>query len=190
VSEPDLLTLFVDPLNALGVRYAVTGAVAAIVYGEPRLTTDIDIVLALEQREVARFSSAFDATVFYVPPQEALATEVARSSHGHFNIIHNPTFMRADIYLAGSDPLQAWALMAARETMVAGRPIRVAPPEYVITRKLIYRKAGGSDKHLHDIRAILRESRDAIDDAILQRRIDEHSLRTQWNEVLSQDETF
>ncbi len=43
VPTPDLVSLFVEPLNRLGVMYMVTGAVAAIVYGEPRLTNDIDL---------------------------------------------------------------------------------------------------------------------------------------------------
>ena len=42
MSSPDLISLFIAPLNRLGVPYMVTGAVAAIIYGEPRLTNDID----------------------------------------------------------------------------------------------------------------------------------------------------
>ncbi len=36
-----------------GIRYFVTGAVAAIAYGEPRLTNDIDIVADLEEDNIA-----------------------------------------------------------------------------------------------------------------------------------------
>ena len=36
--EPDLFLLFVRPLNRAGLRYVVSGSVAAIFYGEPRLT--------------------------------------------------------------------------------------------------------------------------------------------------------
>jgi hypothetical protein len=40
--EPKLYQIFVSNFNRLGIRYMVTGAVASIVYGEPRLTNDID----------------------------------------------------------------------------------------------------------------------------------------------------
>jgi len=36
--EPELALLFIRPLNRLGIRYLVSGSVAAILYGEPRLT--------------------------------------------------------------------------------------------------------------------------------------------------------
>ena len=42
---PNLFHIFINPLNHLDIRYVVTGAVAAIIYGEPRLTHDIDLVV-------------------------------------------------------------------------------------------------------------------------------------------------
>lgn len=47
MQEPDLFKIFVDPLDELAIPYIVTGAVASIIYGEPRLTHDIDLVLEL-----------------------------------------------------------------------------------------------------------------------------------------------
>ena len=44
---PEPLAPFLEPLERLGLPYCVTGSVAASVYGEPRLTADIDIVLLL-----------------------------------------------------------------------------------------------------------------------------------------------
>lgn len=43
--EPELSLLFVRPLNQLGVRYLVSGSVAAILYGEPCLIHDGDFVV-------------------------------------------------------------------------------------------------------------------------------------------------
>jgi hypothetical protein len=41
--EPNLFRIFVSRLNKLSIPYMITGAVASIIYGEPRLTNDIDI---------------------------------------------------------------------------------------------------------------------------------------------------
>lgn len=46
--EPDELTLFVLRLEQMGAPYMVTGATAAILYGQPRVTNDLDVVLQLD----------------------------------------------------------------------------------------------------------------------------------------------
>ena len=38
---------------------------------------------------------------------------------------------------------------------MADLPVRVAPPEYVILRKLSFYQEGGSEKHVRDIRGVL-----------------------------------
>jgi hypothetical protein len=45
--EPDLIELFVRPLERLQFRYVISGSVAAMLYGEPRVTHDIDFVVFL-----------------------------------------------------------------------------------------------------------------------------------------------
>ena len=50
--EPELSLLFVRPLNRLGVKYIVSGGIAAILYGEPRLTNDVDIVVFLPKERI------------------------------------------------------------------------------------------------------------------------------------------
>jgi hypothetical protein len=51
--EPDLIELFVRPLNDLGIRYLVSGSVAAMLYGEPRVTHDIDLVVFPRHNDIA-----------------------------------------------------------------------------------------------------------------------------------------
>ena len=106
---PDFVGLFIRPLEALGIPYMITGGVASVIFGDPRFTRDIDIVLQLKPANAERLVSAFDLDAFYVPPLEALGREAARDRHGHFNIIHRGSALRADIYFLGDDPLHAWA---------------------------------------------------------------------------------
>ena len=72
-----------------------------------------------------------------------------------FNLIHHQSQFKADIYLAARDPLHSWALEHRRRIDLAGAGAWIAPPEYVILRKLEFLREGGSDKHLRDIRFIL-----------------------------------
>jgi hypothetical protein len=85
-------------------------AVASIIYGEPRLTNDIDLVIALKPDDVENFTEAFPIEEFYCPPPEIIKVEISRSLRGHFNLIHHETGLRADIYLCGDDELHRWAL--------------------------------------------------------------------------------
>jgi hypothetical protein len=59
----------------------------------------------------------------------------------------------------------------------------VAPPEYVILRKLEFYREGGSEKHLRDIRSMLDASPDAIDRGELERMIAERGLQGAWNKA-------
>lgn len=45
MQEPDPITPFIVRLNRLGVAYMVTGSTAGTIYGEPRLTHDVDLVV-------------------------------------------------------------------------------------------------------------------------------------------------
>jgi hypothetical protein len=168
VSEPDLVGLFVAPLQRLGLNYMVTGGVAAVAYGDPRFTRDVDIVLALARGEVGSFAEAFSEPDFYLPPREVLTEEMNRRTGGHFNVIHRDTALRADVYLVGDDPFHAWALARRHTIHVDTGKIQLAPIEYVIVRKLEYFQASGSDRHLRDIAMMLAVSGDLIDSTALQ----------------------
>jgi hypothetical protein len=180
---PSLLGTFVSRLEKLEIPYVVTGAVASIIYGEPRLTNDVDLVIMMKTEAIERFVQAFPATEFYCPPAEVLKVEMRRSHRGHFNLIHHDTGMKADIYLAGEDELHQWALSKRRDMVVEGERVRVAPPEYVIVRKLEYYREGGSEKHLRDIAGMVELSSDQIDFAQLDEFIHRYGLETEWQKA-------
>ena len=58
--------------------------------------------------------------------------------------------------------------------------IAVAPPEYVIIKKLEFYKEGKSSKHLDDIKAILFNSKEVINFPVLQKYISEFGLNKEW----------
>jgi hypothetical protein len=161
----------------------ISGGVAAIIYGEPRLTTDIDLVIALPEGVISGFHAIFDPEEFYVPPIEVMHLEARRRTHGHFNVIHTSSAFRADVYVAGTDSLMAWGLERRRPVRIADQALWVAPPEYVILSKLQYYRDGGSPKHLDDIRVMLRVSSDLIDRTMLEAHVDRLRLRPQWDHV-------
>ena len=169
----------------MGARYLVSGSVASILYGEPRLTHDVDFVIFLRDSDVTRLQQVFPAPEFYVPPPEVIAAEIARPAKGQFNVIHSDTGFKADFYTAGRDELHAWAFRNSRKMEYRGEPMVVAPPEYVIVRKLEYFREGGSEKHLRDVRAMLAISGDLVNRAELLDWIQRLNLETEWQRVMT-----
>ncbi len=183
----DLLSLFVDPLERLGLDYMVTGSVASMLYGEPRLTNDVDLVLDLAPVDASRLRAAFSSSDFYCPPEDEIRLEAGRATRGHVNILHIPTALKADIYFAGDDWLHRWALPRCHRLEVEARSIRLAPPEYVIVRKLSFFREGGSSKHVRDVRALVSARRSGLDLAALQVLAAREGVLDLWKELFGQE---
>ena len=179
--EPKLYQIFVSDFNRLGIRYMVTGAAASIVYGEPRLTNDIDVVIDLASAEVEPFLNSFPLEQFYCPPSEVILVEIARSQRGHFNLIHHKTGFKADIYTVGRDKLNRWGLDNRKLIEIEGTEFWMAPVEYVILRKLEYYREGQSEKHLKDIAGMLSVSPDKINFTELDEKIKQQMLEKEWS---------
>ena len=180
----ELVSMFTTRFDAAGISYMVTGSVAAMLYGEPRFTNDLDLVVALSAETIAGIIPAFPESEFYRPPTEVLIIESGRPLRGHFNIIHHQTGYKADVYLLGRDPLHEWGMANRKRISVESENVWLAPPEYVILRKLEYYREGHSEKHLLDIRGMLEVSGDTIDMPILDRFIHERSLQAEWQQAL------
>ena len=187
MQELNLFGIYIDILNKNKIQYFVTGSVASIVYGEPRLTHDIDLVINLFENEIDKFIIAFYPEKFYCPPKEVILAELKHTSRGHFNLIHHDTGFKADIYLAGKEELQLWAMKNIQSIEFAGDIIPVAPPEYVILKKLEFFKEGNAQKHLIDIQGILSNSSNIINFQFLNTKILEMGLSNIWKIIL--DET-
>lgn len=180
MTDPSLIGLFVRPLNQLRIPYMITGGVASVIYGEPRFTRDIDLVIRLQPKDVRRFARAWPDADFYVPPIEVLEEESRRPAHGHFNISHHQTALRADVYLPGSDALNAWAFEHKVLRRIEDDDGFVAPIEAVILSKLCYYQMGKSDRHLRDIRRMLSISRDLVDVPELERWAARLGVEREW----------
>ncbi len=179
--EHNLFRIFVSRINKLSIPYMITGAVASIIYGEPRLTNDIDLVIDLKPDNVEKFAAAFPFEEFYCPPSEVIKLEISRPLRGHFNLIHHETAFRADIYAAGQDELHDWGLGNRKLIEIEGEEFWLAAVEYVILRKLEYYREGGSEKHVRDISGILALSSDQIDFKVLEERIKDMLLEKEWS---------
>lgn len=175
---PEPFAPFLERLERLALPYCITGSVAASVYGEPRLTADIDVVLLMRLPDIPALRSAFPDADYYVPPDETMREAVSQRARGMFNLIHHKSQFKADLYVATDDPLHAWALEHRRRIDLGETGAWIAPPEYVILRKLEFLREGGSDKHLRDVRFVLAAT--PVDRGFIEHEVSRRGVQAQW----------
>jgi len=182
--ESKEMMIFPIRFESAGIPYMITGSIAGTIYGEPRFTNDIDLVVRLQEEDIARLCDVFGPNEFYLPPLEVIRSEAQRDSLGHFNIIDFKGGVKADIYPLGSDALNHWAFTQRRQYDYHGTILWVAPVEYVIIRKLQFYQEGKSEKHIRDIKSMLKISADEIDQQALQEKLKENNLMPLWQDII------
>jgi hypothetical protein len=157
----DLLNYTVNIFNSLKIPYFVTGSLASIYYGEPRLTNDIDIVADIGIDDVERFCHQFPEDEFYLS-EDAVRDAISRKFQ--FNIIHPASGLKVDVIITKKDAFDRNRFQRVQQIIpFENLPTNFASPEDVILMKMKYYKQGGSEKHLRDITSILKISGEIID---------------------------
>ena len=179
----ELLDYAIKALGRLEIPYAVVGSYASSAWGEPRMTRDIDIVIHLSSEQIESLYREFSDPSFYVS-QAAIKEAVERRSQ--FNVIHPASGNKIDFMIAASnDPTGnelARRQLVEFDSTVSGY---VAAPEDVILGKLNYYREGGSEKHLRDIKGILKVTGHTLNRDYLERRASERGLTEFWQTILN-----
>ena len=182
MDQAELLRYLVETFETLGIRYMIGGAQAAMFYGEPRLTRDIDVVTDIEPSQIPGLLERFPGGDFYLSEE---AVRGAIRDRGQFNIIHPASGLKIDVILPkGTEYDRMQFSRRERHEMLEGLHAYFARPEDVILYKMIYFSEGGSDRHVRDILGILRVSGPEIDTDYIAEWAGRLGLSTIWNAVL------
>ena len=177
-----MLRYLTDVLTSLGIRYFVTGSVATISYGEYRSTNDIDVVVDLRSEHVEAFCAAFPEPDYYLSAQ---AVRDAIRKRFQFNILELDTGVKVDVMiLADSDFARTCLARASVWSLPGGVEASLASPEDIILNKLLFFRAGGSDKHIRDIAGVLKIQADRIDRAYIAGWVERFGLHAEWQLAL------
>src|ERR1700721_1428233 len=90
--ELDIVLDVSKRLDAAGISYMLTGSMAMNYYAQPRMTRDIDLVVALRREDAERLVNLFSAD--YYVSREAVESSIAHESL--FNLIHNESVIKVD----------------------------------------------------------------------------------------------
>ena len=141
-----LLERLGEALERIGIPYMVIGGQAVLLYGEPRLTKDIDITLGTDLDrlgEVLRLVRAIDLKPLVDPDvftRETMVLPCAETGTG----------IRVDLIFSFS-PYEQQAMTRVKTVKVGGTGVRFASVEDLIVLKMI----AGRPRDLEDVESVL-----------------------------------
>ncbi len=180
MNQGEFFSFVIDVLGQLDIPYMITGSVASMAYGEPRLTLDMDIVVDLSDKKAEEFCQKFDEN-FY---KDLDSIREALRQKSHFNIIHVESGSKVDFYPLRDDLLSQQMFKNRRQEFFReDKMASFSRPEDVIINKLIFYKEGKSEKHLRDIQGMLEVSGEQFDLSYIDKKTKELGLSSHWEEL-------
>jgi len=158
----------IDVLESLGIPYMVVGGFAAILYGQPRLTIDVDIVVDMALSDLEPFVRAFPIPDYYASP-EGIRDSLERRYP--FNVIEPTTGAKVDLVPLRRDPFTRDAFDRRRRVVYdqEGRSAMFIAPEDIVVAKLVAYANTDSDRHLRDAQSVLAMQWDELDLDLMRR---------------------
>jgi hypothetical protein len=121
----------------MGIQYMVTGSIASSLYGEPRLSHAIDVILHGTAENAIRLAGAFPPPCFYLDPSEAIAEMVREESMFGDKV---------DFWIVTSSPYDRERFRRRVCVDAFGAAVWVSSSEDIILSKLSWSmRAGGSE---------------------------------------------
>ena len=149
--ELQTLRDIVTRLEAAGIDYMLTGSVALNCYAQPRMTRDIDVVVAFFLKDAARIASVL-GTDYYVSPDAARNAVLHQSS---FNAIHQSTLMKVDFMIRKQEEYRLHEFTQRVRVQVADFDVWVVGKEDLILSKLQWAKESLSTRQLADVENLI-----------------------------------
>jgi hypothetical protein len=150
-TELEVLGLVSDRLSAHGLPFMLTGSFALAYYATPRMTRDLDIVVALSERDVNALVAAFESD-FYI---DADAARSAVVSERMFNLMHLESGVKVDLIVRKSSDFRQVEFERRKPVAIAGIRTWIVSCEDLILSKLVWALDSNSELQRRDIRQLL-----------------------------------
>jgi hypothetical protein len=149
-TELDVLRDVCARLENAGIEYMLTGSLAMNYYATPRMTRDVDLVVAAEASDAEKFVGLF-APDYYVP-QEGLARTIR--DRGMFNLLH------IDIVIRKDEPFRRVEFARRARVTLSGVDAWIVSKEDLILSKLVLARDAESELQRRDVRNLLSAEAD------------------------------
>jgi hypothetical protein len=138
-------------LNAIELNYMITGSTASNVWGIPRTTHDVDIVVQLAPADVPKVLAAFSKGFFI---QEISVRGIFQPPH-QFNAIDGDSGFKIDVWLLRTAAFERGAFQRRKRESIFGEIAWVSTAEDVLLHKLYWNKLSPSDRQLGDAAGVV-----------------------------------
>ena len=157
MTELDVLAVVGDRLTARDIPFMLTGSFAMAHYATPRMTRDLDIVVALRPKDVGKVAAAF-AVDFYIDADIAMA---AVESERLFNLMHLGSGIKVDFIVRKSTEYRLLEFSRRRHVAMGAIETWIVSREDLILSKLIWARDSASELQLRDVKQLLAGPVDA-----------------------------
>jgi len=130
------------------LAYMLTGSMAMNYYAQPRMTRDIDIVVALGSQDTDKILSLF--TPDYYVSREAVSSSIERESL--FNLIHQDSVIKVDCIVRKNSHYRRTEFERRCLITIEDFSTWIVSKEDLIISKLWWAKDSHSEVQLRDIR--------------------------------------
>jgi len=156
-NELDIVRDISRRFSEAGIAYMLTGSMAMNFYALPRMTRDIDVVVALEPKDVETVVRLF--TPDYYVAREAVSESVAHETM--FNLIHLESVIKVDCIVRKSIEYRRLEFERRQHVTIHDFTTCIASKEDLIVSKLFWAKDSHSEMQLRDVRNLLATGYDA-----------------------------
>ena len=156
-TEIDVVRDVSRKLDHAGIAYMVTGSMAMNYYAQPRMTRDIDVVIALGRNDVERMASLFE-------PEYYVSKETIRESIAHesvFNLIHHESVIKVDFIVRKGSEYRQVEFERRQKVAILDFTTYIVSKEDLIISKLWWAKDSRSELQLSDVKNLLATGYDA-----------------------------
>src|SRR5688572_17042625 len=153
----------------------LTGSMAMNYYAQPRMTRDIDVVVALTSEDADTVMRLF--TPDYYVSQEAVRTSIARESL--FNLIHQESVIKVDCIVRKNTPYRRVEFERRHRIVIEDFSTWITSKEDLIISKLWWARDSHSELQLRDVKNLASTGCDA---EYIERWTHELGLNSLWRE--------
>ncbi len=155
-------------LEKLQIKYFITGGFAVSVWGRPRATFDVDIVIQLLKPQITALAMALRklSTAGYIN-EEAAKKAIEQTSE--FNFIDGDTGIKVDFWIHKNNEFDKLRFERSQVKIIDGKKIYFVSPEDLILSKLQWYKETSSTRQLEDVESVLKISNKELDKQYLKK---------------------
>lgn len=147
----------VKKLESAGAAYMLTGSLALAIHAVPRMTRDIDLVVAVTDSLLVKLPDLFPEEQYYLSQE---AARQAATHHSSFNLIHLATMIKVDIMVRKPNEYRILEFSRRQLHTIAGETIYTVSKEDLILSKLEWSRDSGSERQLSDVKSLLSTPHD------------------------------